>query len=68
MNGRRRGSRRPSNLSRSRVSEQKFELKTWADAEVTPGPVRLAMMEAERKKAEREAKEQGVKPAEENKK
>lgn len=38
------------------MSEQKFELKTWADAEVTKGPVRLAMEEAERKKAEKEAK------------
>lgn len=51
------------------MSEQKFELKTWADAEVTKGPVRLAMEEAERKKAEKEAKksEQGGKPATEEK-
>jgi hypothetical protein len=49
---------------------QKFELKTWAEAEITPRPVRLAMMEAERKKAEQEAKEkQGAEPqTEENKK
>jgi hypothetical protein len=31
---------------------QIFEARTWADAEITPGPVRLAMEEAERKKAE----------------
>lgn len=52
------------------MSEQRFELKTWADAEVTPSPVRLAMEEAERKKAEKEAKkaDKGGKPAtEENK-
>ena len=46
------------------MSEQVFEAKTWADAEITPGPVRLAMEKAEREKAERENKNQteGVKP------
>lgn len=34
-----------------------FEIKTWADADITPGPVRLAMEKAERKKAEREKNE-----------
>ena len=50
------------------MSEQKFEAKVWAEAEVTPGPVRLAIEEAERKKAEKEAEKQGVEPkTEENK-
>ena len=49
------------------LSSQQFELNTWAEAEVTPGPVRLAMEEAERKKAEREARQkqkesEGVEP------
>lgn len=42
--------------------QQTFTAETWADAEVTPSPVRLAMEEAERKKAEKQKKQEGVKP------
>lgn len=46
------------------MAEQVFEVKTTADAEITPGPVRLAMEKAEREKAEREKNNQteGVEP------
>lgn len=49
------------------MSQQRYEINTWADAEITPGPVRLAMEEAERKKAEQEQK-RAEKPKVEEKK
>lgn len=46
------------------MADQAFEFKFTADAEITPGPVRLAMEKAEREKAEREKENQteGVEP------